>query len=70
MIDKKLIKKAIEAKSCLDIGLDCINCPVSRSQDWETWNCGEKGIYCRWLTNGLRPRAIRIMQEWLDSQED
>jgi len=58
MIDKKLIKKAIEEKSCRGLQY-CSSCPVKMgfmhwNEDLET----------------LNDRTIRIMQEWLDKQED
>ena len=68
MIDKKLIKKAIEAKSCLG-WQGCAGCPAKDVM-------GEKSCFAkdydgyRSILYGIRPRAIRIMQKWLDSQED
>jgi hypothetical protein len=70
MIDKELIKKAVNNSTCLNIGLSCDSCPISHTNGWPDWNCGAKTINGRWLDIGLRPRAIRIMQEWLDKQEE
>jgi hypothetical protein len=66
MIDKELIKKAIEAKQCRGI-LAYMNCPVDE-YSWKHSRKDYDGI--RSIIHGLRPRSIRIMQEWINKQGD
>jgi hypothetical protein len=62
MIDKELIKKVVDKKSCHHL-VKCRNCPVDNFDD---------NYQCQHILQPkiLNPGAIRIMQEWLDSQED
>jgi hypothetical protein len=60
MIDKELIKKAVDKKSCFGLQ-ECVNCPVDRTDS--NYDCMTDFDSCE-----VNERAIRIMQEWLDSQ--
>jgi hypothetical protein len=64
MIDRKLIEKAVETKNCIGIKL-------AKYEAFTEWDCGEK---CRDgyrdLCIGLRPRANRIMKQWLEDNKE
>lgn len=59
MIDKEQIKMSVEKRSC--VGLQsCYDCPIINWDGPRKWRCGNKD------GDGLRPRTIRILQQWLD----
>jgi hypothetical protein len=68
MIDNKKIRKVIEVKNCDSIS--CLDCPCCSEHIVNGMPCGAKYSMGRMHPkHGLRPRAIRIMKEWLEDKE-